>query len=91
MSVRNLIFAALTPLILIALIAAVVAGFGSLLLGVRYAADDLAHHGQMAEDTARLIPVAIAILVATLFLIGGAIASRKAPRVAHEETNIPHH
>ncbi len=91
MSLRNLVFAALTPLVLIAVIAAVVAGFGSILLGVRYAADDLAHHGQMAEETARLIPVAIATVVATLFLIGGAVASRKAPRVAHEETTPPRH
>ncbi len=91
MSLRNLVFAALTPLVLMIVIAVVVAGFGSLLLAVRYAADDLAHHGQMSEEAAALIPVAIATVVAGLFLLGGAIASRKAPRVAQEEASRPHH
>ena len=91
MRIRNLVFAALTPIVLIALIAAVVSGFGSLLLAVRYMADDMAHHGQMTEEVARLYPVGIAVAVATVFLIGGMIASRMAPQVAPHDDAHAHH
>ena len=90
MRLRNLVFAALTPLLLIALIAAAVSGFGLILLAVRYAADDMAHHGQFTEDVARLFPVAIALVVATIFLLGGMIASRKAPQVTPRDADGHH-
>lgn len=87
MTRANVLFAFLAPTVVIGLIAIVVIGFGELLLGVRYAMDDVAHHGQMTEDAARLYPVGIALAVATVFLLGGMLASRLAPQ--HRSDDIP--
>ncbi|MDP8924207.1 MAG: hypothetical protein M3O34_15190 [Chloroflexota bacterium] len=82
---QNLIFMIVTPLVLLAVIAVGVIGIGELLLAV----GDWAHHAydvdhlagdqrHQAEEIAKLYPVAVALGIGALALIGGSVASRMA-------------
>jgi hypothetical protein len=79
---QNIVFAIVTPLILMAIIAVLVVVIGETLLATHHWAHHYYHveeHPEMREIAA-LPAVAIALGVATLFLIGGMIASRLAPQ-----------
>jgi hypothetical protein len=88
---QNIIFAIVAPLILMAIIAVIVFGIGETLLAVHDWAHHLYHVGQYPtpaenrhyQELAALYPVAVALAVATVFLIGGAVASRLAPQPTH--------
>jgi ABC-type Na+ efflux pump permease subunit len=88
---QNIIFAIVAPLILMAIIAVIVISIGETLLAVHEWAHHLYHVGAYptAEENhhwaemAALYPVVVALAVATLFLIGGAVASRLAPQPKH--------
>jgi hypothetical protein len=78
----NIVFAIVTPLILMAIIAVIVVAIGEVLLAAHHWAHHFYHveeHPEMREIAA-LPAVGIALGVATLFLIGGTIASRLAPQ-----------
>jgi len=85
---QNIIFAILTPLVLMAIIAVVVVGIGETLLTVHELAAEAYHVGDYATEEqnrywgeiAALPSVFVALGIATLFLIGGAVASRLAPQ-----------
>lgn len=90
---QNVIFAIAAPLILMAIIAVIVIGIGETLLAVHDWAHHLYHVGEyptpeenrQARELAALPSVAVALAVATLFLIGGIVASRLAPQPTHHE------
>jgi ABC-type Na+ efflux pump permease subunit len=85
---QNIIFAIVAPLVLMAIIAAIVVTIGETLLTVHHLANEAYHVGSWPteeenrhwEELAALYPVAVALAIATLFLIGGSIASRLAPQ-----------
>jgi len=88
---QNIIFAIVAPLILMAIIAIIVISIGETLLAVHHWAEHYYHVGEYptpeenraARELATLPSVAVAMAVATLFLVGGAIASRLAPQPDH--------
>lgn len=88
---QNIIFAIVAPLVLMAIIAVIVVTIGETLLTVHAAAAaslgvEAAHNEAERhdiEEVAALYPVAVALAIATLFLIGGAVASRMAPQRPH--------
>jgi ABC-type Na+ efflux pump permease subunit len=85
---QNIIFAIVAPLILMAIIAAIVVSIGETLLTVHELADEAYHVGAYATaeenqhwgEIAAIYPVVVALVIATVFLIGGAIASRLMPQ-----------
>jgi hypothetical protein len=85
---QNVIFAIVAPLVLMAIIAAIVITIGEVLLTVHHFALEAYHVGAYASDAenrewgeiAALYPVTVAMAIATLFLVGGAVASRLAPQ-----------
>ena len=85
---QNIIFAIVAPLVLMVIIAAIVITIGETLLTVHALADEAYHVGKFAseeenhywEEMAALPSVFVALGIATLFLLGGAIASRLAPQ-----------
>ena len=85
---QNILFAILAPLFLMAIIAAVVYAIGETLLAVHHWAEEIYHVGgwpspeanRVARELAALPSVFVALAIATLFLIGGTIASRLAPQ-----------
>ena len=88
---QNIIFAIVAPLILMAIIAIIVISIGETLLAVHHWAEMFFLVGwypseeanRIARELAALPSVAVALAIATLFLIGGAIASRLAPQPDH--------
>jgi ABC-type Na+ efflux pump permease subunit len=88
---QNIIFAIVTPLVLLAIIALIVVTIGETLLTTHELASEAYHVGAYATDEenhywreiAALYPVVVALAIATVFLIGGAIASRLAPQPKH--------
>lgn len=88
---QNIVFAIVAPLILMAIIAAIVIGIGETLLAIHHWATELYHVGayptpeenRQARELAALPSVFVALGIATVFLIGGAVASRLAPRPTH--------
>jgi len=88
---QNIIFAIVAPLILMAIIAVIVISIGETLLGVHEWANELYHVGSYPTpeenhqwgEVAALYPVVVALGIATLFLVGGAVASRLAPQPNH--------
>lgn len=86
---KNVVFSIIAPLILMAFIAAIVIGIGETLL----AAHEWAHEAYHAEasreaaEQANLVPVAIALGIAVLALLGGSIATRLAPQVKARDTH----
>ena len=85
---QNIVFAIVAPLVLIAIVAAIVISIGETLLAFHGWAHHLYHVGDYptAEENhywgeiAALYPVYVALAIATLFLIGGAVVSRLAPQ-----------
>ena len=85
---QNIIFSILAPVVLMAIIAIIVVGIGETLLTVHEAANETYHVGAFATDEenkywgeiASLYPVFTALGIATVFLIGGAVASMLAPQ-----------
>ena len=90
---QNVVFAIVAPLLLMAIVAAIVIVIGELLLGFHHFGDELYHVGayptaaenHYAGELAALWPVGAALILATGFLIGGAIASRMAPQRDHQD------
>ena len=88
---QNIVFAIVAPLILMAIIAVIVISIGETLLAVHHWAEHYYHVGEyptpeanrQARELAALPSVFVALGIATLFLIGGAVASRLAPRPTH--------
>jgi len=82
----NLLFMVIAPLVVMAVVAVGVIGIGELLL----ATGEWAHHelhvgayataeeNHRAEELAKLYPVGVALVLGSVFLIGGAVASRLA-------------
>jgi hypothetical protein len=85
---QNIIFAIVAPLILMAIIAVIVVSIGETLLAVHAWAEHYFYVGQyptpeenrQVRELAALPSVLVALVIATLFLIGGAVASRLAPQ-----------
>jgi hypothetical protein len=94
---QNIVFSIVAPLVLMAIIAVIVVTIGETLLTVHEWASSAYHVGDYAsaeqnkyfEEIAALYPVTTALIIATLFLLGGALASRlmpqRAPRLTHEQ------
>ena len=88
---QNIVFSIVAPLVLMAIIALIVVSIGEILLTFHEYANELYHVGAYAtpeenrhwREIAALYPVAVAMAIATLFLIGGAVASRLAPQPKH--------
>jgi ABC-type Na+ efflux pump permease subunit len=88
---QNIIFSILAPLVLMAIIAVIVVAIGETLLTVHELASEAYHVGAYATaeenrywlEIASLYPVIVALAIASLFLIGGAVASRLAPQPKH--------
>jgi len=88
---QNIIFSIVAPVVLLLIIAVIVVSIGETLLTVHELALEAYHVGDYAseeqnkywEEIAALYPVAVALSIATLFLIGGAVASRLAPQPEH--------
>lgn len=89
---QNMIFAIVAPLILAAIIAVIVVGIGETLLAVHHWAEHYYHVEAYPEGTperryvrelAALPSVGVAMVIATVFLVGGAVASRLAPPTPH--------
>lgn len=85
---QNVVFSIVAPLVLMVIIAAIVITIGETLLTVHHAANEAYHVGAYASEAenrewgeiAALYPVAVAMAIATLILIGGSVASRLAPQ-----------
>jgi hypothetical protein len=85
---QNIVFAIAAPLLLIAIVAVIVIVIGEVLLGFHHFGNELYHVGayptaeenRYAGELAALWPVGAALILATLFLVGGAVASRLAPQ-----------
>jgi len=85
---KNVVFAALAPLVLMAIIAVIVIGIGETLLAFHEIGAEAFHVGSFATEEANhaaaeqgaLYPVAVALAIAVVILIGGAIATRIAPQ-----------
>ena len=91
---QNIVFAIVAPLALMAIIAVIVIGIGETLLAVHGWAQALYHveaypagseERRQARELAALPSVAVALAVATLFLIGGIVASRLAPQPSRHD------
>jgi hypothetical protein len=88
---QNIVFAIAAPLILMAIVAAIVIVIGEVLLGFHHFGNELYHVGayptpeenHYAGELAALWPVGAALVLATVFLVGGAVASRLAPQPDH--------
>lgn len=91
---QNIIFAIVAPLILMAIIAVIVVSIGETLLAVHHWAEHYYHVGsyptpeenRVVRELAALPSVGVAMAIATVFLVGGAVASRLAPQPPHHET-----
>jgi hypothetical protein len=85
---QNVVFAIVAPLILMVIIAILVVTIGETLLAVHEYANEIYHvpahitpgEDRTARELAALYPVAVAMAIATLFLIGGSVASRMMPQ-----------
>ena len=82
MSRQNVIFTIVTPLILMAIIAVIVISIGETLLATHEWAHHYYHVAEHPElrERAALPSVAVALGLATIFLIGGIVASKMAPQ-----------
>jgi hypothetical protein len=89
---QNIVFSIVAPLVLMAITAVIVVGIGETLLAVHHEAEHYYHvdaypkdspEYRQAREIAALPAVFVALAIATLFLIGGAVASRLAPQPKH--------
>ena len=89
---KNIVFAIIAPLVLMAIVAVIVVTIGETLLAAHvwaHEAYDVAANPEAAEE-ANLAPVAIALFIALLILLGGSIATRLAPQPTHVDTHQTH-
>jgi hypothetical protein len=93
---QNIIFAIVAPLVLMAIIAAIVVSIGETLLAIHHWAEHYYHVADYPEgsperrhvrELAALPSVFVALGIATVFLMGGAVASRLAPRPTHRSNH----
>lgn len=97
MNSKNVVFAALAPLGLMAIIAIIVVSIGETLLALHALGFEVYHVGSLATEEANkaaaeqaaLFPVACALGIALVILIGGSIATRLAPQL--KQTDSHHH
>jgi len=90
---QNIVFAIVAPLVLMAIIAVIVISIGETLLAVHSWAEHFYQVGafateeenHQAREVAALPSVFAALTIATVFLIGGAVASRLAPQQSHSQ------
>jgi hypothetical protein len=95
MPFKNIVFAIVAPLVLAAIIAAIVIGIGETLLHMHELGHEVYHVGSWPTpeeneywtEIANLFPVLTALLIAMLALIGGAVASALAPRPRQHDTH----
>lgn len=88
MPTRNIVFAIVAPLILAAIIAAIVVTVGETLLAVHEWAHHFYYVGEHPSEElnkywgeiAALLPVQVALGLAVVFLVGGIAASMIAPK-----------
>lgn len=89
---QNIIFSVVAPLVLMIIIAVIVVGIGETLLAVHHESEIYYHveaypkdsaEYRLAREIAALPAVVVAMAIATMFLIGGAVASRLAPQPKH--------
>src|ERR671938_1657874 len=88
MPLKNIVFAIVAPLIVAAIIAAIVVGIGETLLNMHELGREAYHVGSYAteeenrywDEQAALYPVGTALAIAMLALLGGSVASAMAPR-----------
>lgn len=96
MPLKNIVFAIVAPLVLAAIIAAIVIGIGETLLYIHEWAQEMYHVGSWPteEENARwreianLYPVFVALGIAMLALVGGTVASMLAPK--HQPMDLHH-
>ena len=89
MLAKNVIFAVIAPLVLMAIIAVIVVSIGESLLTIHefaHEAYDVAANPEAAEQ-ANLFPVGLALAFALLILVGGSLASRLAPQRPPQDTH----
>jgi hypothetical protein len=99
MPLRNIVFAIVAPLVLAAIIAALVIGIGETLLHAHEYANELYHVGSWPtpeenehwKEIATLYPVFTALAIAMLALLGGSIASALAPDPPRQDTHQDTH
>ena len=92
---KNVVFAIVAPLILMAIIAVIVITIGETLLGVHGWAHDAFSVGLWPseeenkhwEEIANVYPVAVALAIALVIMVGGAVATRLAPQVRRQDTH----
>lgn len=85
---QNVIFVIVTPLVLMAIIAAIMISVGETLLAVHHWAQVAYFVGDHPtpelnrywREIAALYPVSVALGLSALFLVGGVVASRLAPQ-----------
>lgn len=95
---QNIIFAIVAPLILMAIIVAIVVSIGETLLAIHEWAHHAYHVGDWptAEENhywremANLYPVYTALGIATLVLLGGMVATRLAPQPRSQASHTSH-
>jgi len=95
MNGKNVVFAAIAPLVLMAIIAVIVVTIGETLLAFHELGMEAYHVGSLAteeankvaEEQAALYPVACALAIALVILVGGSIATRLAPQVNRTDTH----
>lgn len=89
MLAKNVVFAIVAPLVLMAIIAVIVVSIGETLLAAHewaHEAYNVAANPEAAEE-ANIVPVAIALCIALLALLGGSIATRLAPQARSQDTH----
>ena len=86
---KNVVFAIIAPLVLMAIIAVIVIGIGETLLAAHEWAHEAYHAdaNPAAAQEANLVPVFIALGIALVALLGGSIATRLAPQVKPQDTH----
>lgn len=91
---QNVVFAIVAPLVLMAIIAAIVISIGETLLAIHHWAEHFYHVAEYPQGSAErryvrelaaLPSVFMALAIATAFLVGGAVASRLAPQLEQQQ------
>jgi hypothetical protein len=94
---KNVVFAVLAPLVLMAIIAVIVVSIGETLLALHELGFEVYHVGSFATEElnhaaaeqAALYPVLCALGIALVILLGGSIATRLAPQLKQQDSH--HH
>jgi hypothetical protein len=94
---KNVVFAVFAPLVLMAIIAVIVVSIGETLLALHALGFEVYHVGSFATEEANhaaaeqaaIYPVACALGLALVILIGGSIATRLAPQARQQDSH--HH